>query len=265
VPFPLVAVATAAMQADQQGRASGGPGLFEFQSLRSGPQPGDQYGAFKPGGMFAPPSLAQFQEAAKGRNVGLTIGSALAPGLGQAIGALVSGPGRGQMRREAARGSAQQDPGLMAILGALRASGLGPTSSAASIAQGVAAELRRNPQAAQSLAGVLSRAQALGGIGSAQGEQANQLGDVLKFTFGLGTVRRPGAPTALDVIGALQPMLRPSQVSTPGGFGPPVVVSSAPAVSSIPQQPQSTFQSTPARASSYWSSMGTRYTPGRFA
>lgn len=253
MPFPFLALAGQAVSMDSQARAEGGPGLFELQSLRSGPQAGDQYGAFKPGGMFAPPSFDQFSAAARGRDTGRTIASALFPGIGQAVSNLFSGPGRGQTRRAGAREMVAGDPGLSSIQASLRASGLTDRSSATDIARAVAAIVARSPQAGQSLAGVFSRAQSLGGIGSAQGEQANQLGDVLKATFGLGTVRKRGAASAEDVLGALAPML--TTRSTPAGFAPQQTAA-APSVQAAPQPFQA---AAPSRPSSYWA--GTAYKP----
>lgn len=120
--------------------------------------------------------------------------------LGGGIRGLIEGPGRGAARRLSARNAAMSSPGLVRLKQSVQASG---ATTAAEIATVVRQVVAQDPAAAQALAAVLQRAQSLGGFTSAQGEEANTLGDVLKFAFGLGTVRRPGSVAAQDVVAAL--------------------------------------------------------------
>lgn len=176
MPFPFAALAATAVSADTQSRQQGGAGLFEINSLFRGPQAGDQYGAFKPGGMFAPPSFADFTGAAKGRDVGRTIGQALAPGLGAGLAALISGPGRGNTRRAGARDLVARSPELTTLQ--RRLLGAGGQASTAEV---------------HALASIVSEARSLGGLGSKFGERANFLQDVVKFLF-TGETASPKRP-----------------------------------------------------------------------
>jgi hypothetical protein len=178
VPFPFLALAATAVQTDQQAKAGGGAGLFELNSLFRGPQAGDQYGAFKPGGMYAPPSIEQFKGVASGRDVGATIGAALAPGIGQAIASLISGPGRGNQRRASARQLVTSSPELLGLQRRLLAPGAFGGFTPADI---------------QALTPIVSEANALGGLGSKYGERANMLQDVVKFLF-TGETSKPKRP-----------------------------------------------------------------------
>lgn len=171
-------------------------GLLSFGDT----SPGAKYGAFRPGGRFAPiPSFKQITGAAHGRDVGQVAANVFLPGLGPSIfgGA---GTGRGALRRQAARKEFKADPGLVAIQSAVRASG---ASTAEGIAAVVADLVQRDPNAAASLANVLGQGEAAGGFTKRFGERANQLGDILKATFGLGTVRKKGSAGATDVLAAL--------------------------------------------------------------
>jgi hypothetical protein len=189
-------------------RKGGLAGLLSFGDTSST----SQFGAFRPGGALAPPRPTDLIGAFQGKNTGSVAAAALAPGIGQKIAALFTGPGRGQIRRDAARSEAMQSPGLLSILGAVRASG---ATTADQIAAVVGTVVRTNPTASSALGAVLSNAARYGGFTSAQGEAANALGDVLKFTFGLGTVRTKGAPSAEDVVRALGGGATPVPLATP--------------------------------------------------
>lgn len=222
MPFPIAALASLAVQQSQQSGKPlvGQPGsLFELQSLFQGPDPSDPNAQFKPGGSFAPPTLPALLGAFQGVNTFATLASALAPGIGQAIASLVSGPGRGQTRRAGARQEFQRTPGLVQIRQAVRQQ-LGDDEgrhSTQAVAQVVSAVLAQSPAAAEAFGALLQRGVSLGGFERAQGEEANALGDQLKLTFGQGTVPRPGAPRALDILAAL------------AGEGPPTAERTLPA------------------------------------
>lgn len=219
------ALIAAAFQADQQGKASGGPGLFETASLFSGPQAGDQYGAFKPGGQFAPPSFAQFSAATKGRDVGSTIGAAIAPGVSQIVSALVSGPGRGEARRASARSLVAGSPELTSLRGKILA-GSGSATQGELLA----------------VAAIVGEARSLGGLGSKFGERANMLQDVVKWVF-TGETSRP--KKAIPTLAELEAVV--------SRIGVGATRQALPVGASVPAG------SMPARTS-YWSSMGTVYT-----
>lgn len=166
-------------------------------------------------------------------------GSALASKLG--IGGGVLGLGKtesaGNIRRGQARDIVNSSPlvlirqTVLASMPGVRERDRTPQAIAAAAAQAL-----RDPQVAQALGIVLRRGQELGGFGSKQGREANMLGDVLKWTFGLGTVPEKGAPGVDAILEALAggspgavptpsapatpPAVPPSGggVSIPGGF-----------------------------------------------
>jgi len=223
-----MALAATAIQSDQQAKAGGGAGLFELQSLFSGPSTSDQYGAFKPGGSFAPPSLAQFTAAAKGRDTGTTVASAFFPGLGQAIGGLISGPGRGNTRRASARSLVQSTPGLATLQARILRGGTSGFGH----------------EEVSAIRAVIGEARALGGLGSAFGERANMLQDVVKFVF-TGETSRPKA--RVPTLGELEQV-----------FGVNTSTRQA-----LPVGPPTTVAAGSGARSSYWSGMGSAYQGAR--
>lgn len=241
--FPIALALAGAQQVGQQYQQPGAQGqappglfgkpgsLFELQSLFKGPDASDPYGQFKPGGSFAPPTLPALLGAFQGKNTALTFATALAPGIGQAFGGLFGGgESRGNMRRAGARDLVARTPGLQVIRDTVLAQ-RGPqrhegNQTAAEVAAVVAAVLRQSPDAVQALGAVLERGRQLGGFGKAQGEEANALGDVLKWTFGQGTVPKKGAPGTDLIVNALlgsapapaPPAPSPPTYQLPGGF-----------------------------------------------
>lgn len=196
----------------------GQPGsLFEVSSLTHGPDPSDPYGQFKPGGALAPPTLTAIGKAFKGKDTAKTFLTAAFPGLGNLLG----GPGAGQTRRKAARQLVEGSPLVLIRRAVLEAMGtVRERDRTAPAIATVARAALRQPDVAQAFATVIGRAQQLGGTGKAQGEEANYIGDVLKWTFGLGTVPEKGAPTTNEILAALAGAAPSTGAATPQPVAP---------------------------------------------
>lgn len=222
--------------------SGGAPFDFGVSSLRYGgtakARPDEQYAAFKPGGAFGPPSLAQFSAAAKGRDTFGTVLQGLAPGLGKIISDVISGPGRGEQRRASARSFVESSPGLASLRRRVVASvprGSSMSAELRSVLQGATTTER------SALTQVLQEAAGLGGLGSAYGERANYLQDVIKYAL---TGETAAPKRYLPSLAELAPFAGVTGETT-AGAGAGVARGILPGYAGPGQ--------------SYWTSFGTRY------
>jgi hypothetical protein len=157
---------------------SKGGGLKGFLS-RGDTTPGSQYAAFRPGGMFAPPTPTQTFDAFKGKNTLQTLATVLG-GVGL-FGQLVGGPGKGQLRRKEARTLVDQSPALLRLQQAVR--------GAPDIMPALAAYLPQDPEAAAALQAVAS----IGGSARSRDQQIAD--DILKYVLLGETVTKRAKPS----------------------------------------------------------------------
>lgn len=161
---------------------------------------------------------------------GRALGEAL--GIGGGVLGLGKTESAGNIRRGQARQIVDTSPlsvirqTVLASMPGVRERDRTPQAIAAAAAQAL-----RRPDVAQALGMVMRRGQELGGFGSKQGREANMLGDVLKWTFGLGTVPEKGAPSVDAILEALAGGIPGAVPTPPAPVTPPAVPPSGGGVS----------------------------------
>ncbi|HKX47000.1 MAG TPA: hypothetical protein VJP77_09885 [Planctomycetota bacterium] len=135
-------------------------------------------------------------------------------GLGSAIpkiAALFTGPGRGEIRRKSARDAVAGSPPLVRVQAFLRGRNATPEQISAALRE----YLPRDPEARNALGAILARVAQLGGSGRAQGEEANTLGDVLKWVLLHETVTRRARPSDSELAGIVLGLAPPAMAPVP--------------------------------------------------
>lgn len=179
----------------------------------------------------AGPLLQGFSGGASNDSIGAATsgGGLLSPltSIASSIRSLISGPGRGEMRRGSARAAVAQSAPLTRLQAFLR----GRNASPAQIEAALREYFPRDPEARAAFAAIMARVGELGGSGKAQGQEANTLGDVLKFVLLGETVTKRELPTnpqlAAAVVGQASPVTTP--LPPPVAVPPASLAAAAPA------------------------------------